>query len=78
MKLSELLALVATLMLIAGAWLRWRLAWLCSDAEEEAKDKKITEAEARRRIQRLNYACPALTFGGLGLLVVALLLLAWH
>ena len=74
MKSSELLALVATLMLTAGAWLRWRLPWLCSDAEEDAKDKKITEAEARRRIRRLHSACPVLTFIGLGLLAVALLL----
>jgi hypothetical protein len=42
MKTSEVLALVATLMLTLGSWLRWRLSWVCSVAEEAAKDKKIT------------------------------------
>jgi hypothetical protein len=74
MNLSEQLATIAALMLATGAWMRWRLPWLCSDAEEAAKDQKITEEEARRRIRRLHQACPALTFGGLGLLVVALVL----
>jgi hypothetical protein len=76
MNPSELLALIASLMLIVGAWLRWRLPWLCSDAEEAVKNRKISEDEARRRIRLLHGACPALTLGGLALLALALALLA--
>ena len=71
MHLPELLALVAVVMIIAGAWLRWRLAAYCSDAEEDAKDGKITPHQARKRITQYNWLCPLLTMLGVGLLILA-------
>ncbi len=71
MDKHELLALAAILMIAAGTWLRWRLAAYCSDAEEDAKDKKITPEEARRRIRLINWSVPALTILGLVLLAEA-------
>lgn len=47
LKTSEVFVLIRPLMLTLGSWLRWRLLWLFSDAEEAAKDKKITKEEAR-------------------------------
>ncbi len=72
MDKHELLALSAALMVAAGTWLRWRLTAYCSDAEEDAKDKKITPEMARRRITLINWGVPALTILGLLLLVVGL------
>ena len=68
----ELLALAAVLMIAAGTWLRWRLPSYCSDAEEAAKDGKITGLQARSRITLFTYACPVLTVAGLILLLVSL------
>ncbi len=72
MVLHELLALAAVLMIATGTWLRWRLPSYCSDAEEDAKDGKITGLQARSRITLITYASPVLTVTGLVLLVVTL------
>lgn len=71
MDKHELLALAAIFIVVSGIWLRWRLAAYCSDAEEDAKDKKITPEEARRRITLINWSVPVITVLGLVLLLEA-------
>ena len=73
MNQREALLLAGLALIGAGVWLRWRLSWYCSDAEEAAKDGKITTAAARRRIQWLTWGTPALTMAGLLLLIFAAL-----
>jgi hypothetical protein len=72
MDKHELMAVVAIPMIATGVWLHWRIAWYCSEAEEDVKDKKITEEQARRRIALLNWTWPVLTVAGLALLMLAL------
>ena len=71
MDKHELLGLTAMIMIAAGTWLRWQLAAYCSDAEEDAKDKKISLEAARRRIRFINWGVPLITIFGLVLLVEA-------
>jgi hypothetical protein len=71
MDKHELLALAAIAIIAAGVWLRWRLDAYCSDAEEDVKDKKITQAQARRRIAIIQWGIPGVTILGLLLLAEA-------
>lgn len=52
---------------LAG-WLQWRLTWLSSDVEEEAKDGKITSEQAEFRLRLLRLTGPLLM--GLGTVIV--------
>jgi len=54
---------------LAG-WLQWRLTWLSSDVEEEAKDGKITAEQAEYRLRMLRRTGPLLM--GFGVLIVLL------
>ncbi|MEI6861033.1 MAG: hypothetical protein WCL04_02150 [Verrucomicrobiota bacterium] len=71
MDKHEQLALAAIALVAAGIWLRWRLDFYCSDAEEDVKDKKITAEQARRRIAFIKWGVPAVTILGLLLLTEA-------
>jgi hypothetical protein len=73
MDKHEMLGLAAILMVAAGTWLRWRLVAYCEDAEEGIKEKKITPAQAHRRITVIRWGVPVITIFGLVLLLEAYL-----
>jgi hypothetical protein len=72
MDKHQMLALGGLPLILTGVWVHWRLAWYCSDAEEAVKDRKLTPAQAQRRIALLHRACTVLTVVGLIMLAVGL------
>jgi hypothetical protein len=54
-----------------------RLCWLASEhrmsIEEDAKDGKLTEKEARRRINQLAWSGPAIVIAGVAMIALTLL-----
>ncbi len=70
-RFYEIAALFASIVTLIGVRLRWRLAWHFSEAEEAAKNDKITPEQARHRIRFLTWFCPSLIVTGLSLFLVA-------
>jgi hypothetical protein len=64
------LGVVAIVITSIGMWLQWRLAAHRENAEEAVKDGKLTELQARRRIQLFGICSPAITVIGVALLLV--------
>ena len=59
----ELLAAAAVTLL--GVWLCWLAPHHRMSVEENAKDGRLTDDEARRKIRRISWAGPVVTFIGL-------------
>ncbi len=72
-NVSDSLLFAAGLVLVlAGMYLRWKLAYHVMEAEEQAKDGWLDEAQARRRASFLRYGGPAMILLGAAAFVVVL------
>lgn len=65
---KELLLVAAGLVTLLGVWLCWLAPDHRMTAEENAKDGRLTDDEARRKISRTAWAGPLVTFIGLAAL----------
>ncbi len=71
-RLFEIVGLVGVVKIVMGMWLNWKITWLRSDAEEAAKDGRITERAARARIKFYEWFFPFLIISGIALLAIAM------
>ena len=63
---------MATIITLVGVRLCWAAPHDRMSIEERAKDGKLTEEQARRRIGRLAWFGPMVTLAGVALLCLAL------
>ena len=54
---------------------RWRSHWHLADVEEDLKNDKLTPEQAQRRSRWIEIRASGLIFGGLGLMLMALVAL---
>lgn len=69
---QALLFVGGVIAMLLGVYLRWRLPHERMAAEEYTKDRRMTEDQARQRIQLLRFGGPAAVI--VGLVLFALLL----
>lgn len=69
----ELAAYAAVVITLLGVRLCWRAPRYRMSMEERAKDGRLTEDEARRRITFIAWLGPSIAIFGCGLLAAALL-----
>ncbi len=70
--IDEIGLLVVVLITLAGVWLRLYLPRHRMSVEEQMKNNKLTETEARRQVKNLETCATAVTLLGLLLLVLVL------
>lgn len=70
---SEIGAAAGVLLTLVGVRLCWRAPRYRMSIEERAKDGKITEREARRKIAMLAWLGPAIALAGCALFAVVIL-----
>jgi hypothetical protein len=67
----ELVGMAGAVTTIFGMWLHAQIPWHSSDAEELAKDGKLTEEMARQRIRFIVWRAAAITLVGVALFLAA-------
>jgi hypothetical protein len=67
-QLKEIAIGVAAIITLLGVRLCWEAPHNRMSIEERAKDGKLTEEQARRKISRLAWFGPLVTFAGVALL----------
>lgn len=70
---QEAMIIVATVITLVGTRLSWGASRYRMSIEERAKDGKLTEDQARRRIRTMDVSGPMVIVLGVTLLVYALL-----
>ena len=70
---TEIAALIAVVMTLIGVRLCWRAPRYRMSIEERAKDGRLTEEQARRKIAIFRWLGPILALAGCALLAGALL-----
>lgn len=71
---SNLCLVVAIILTLSGVWIQWHAGEYSMSAEEAIKNRKLTAEQVVRRLVLIRRGGQVLTFSGLGLLLVALLL----
>jgi hypothetical protein len=64
-ELREYELIAAAAVTLLGVWLCWLAPHHRMSVEENAKDGHLTDEEARRKIKRISWAGPVVTFIGL-------------
>jgi len=70
---QEVMIIVATVITLVGTRLSWGAPRYRMSIEERAKDGKLTEDQARRRIRTMDLTGPTVIVLGVALLAYALL-----
>ena len=70
---QEAMIIVATVITLVGTRLSWGATRYRMSVEERAKDGKLTEEQARRRIRTMDASGPTVIVVGVALLAYALL-----
>ena len=65
---------IAVGLMLTGAWVQWRSSWYQMDAEEDMKDKKLTQDQVHQRIRMIRWSGFALTAAGIVLLIAGLII----
>lgn len=73
LKTAEFIGLIGLILCLASAWLNWSLSGRVAHIEDRQKDGKITEDQAKAKMQFWKFFSPALTLIGFGLIMVAFL-----
>jgi hypothetical protein len=73
---QELGLAIAMVLTFLGMVMHWRLPRQRMAMEEQMKDGKMTEMQARRRLRLFNWFAPAVTLTGIALLLGAMLAFA--
>jgi hypothetical protein len=71
---GELAILVAAVVTLCGVWICWQAPYYRMQVEERAKDGKLTEEQARRRVTHSSWVGPAVVFIGMTALCWAFLI----
>ena len=74
MLYSTLCLIVAILLTLSGVWVQWHVGEYSMSAEEAMKNRKLTAEQVVRRLVLIRRGGQILTFTGMGLLVLSLLL----
>jgi len=64
-EVKESLLIVSAGVTLLGVWLCWLAPHHRMSVEENAKDGRLTDEQARRKINRIAWAGPLVTFIGL-------------
>ena len=71
--LREIILGMGILVTLVGVYHCWHAPSYRMSIEERAKDGKMTDAEAHRSIQRLNWFGPMVVLGGMAVISLAVL-----
>ncbi len=72
---STLCFVIATGLTLSGVWIQWRVHEYAMDAEVAMKNRKLTGEQVARRLVLIKRSGRILTFLGIGMLIVTLMLL---
>ncbi len=70
---QDLILVVGVVVTILGTRLCWNVPRYRMSIEERTKDGKLTEDEARKKIERMNWYGPAIIVGGFILIAYGLI-----
>jgi hypothetical protein len=72
---STLCFVIATILTLSGVWIQWHAHEYVMNAEEAMKNRKLTGEQVVRRLVLIRRSGLILTFAGIGMLLVSLMLL---
>lgn len=72
---STLCFVIATGLTLSGVWIQWRAREYVMDAEEAMKNRKLTGEQVARRLVLIRLVGRMLTYLGIGMLIVTLMVL---
>ena len=72
---STLCFVIATGLTLSGVWIQWRAHEYVMDAEEAMKNRKLTGEQVARRLVLIRLVGRMLTYLGIGMLIVTLMVL---
>ena len=71
---SNLCLVIAIILTLAGVWIQWHVGEYSMSGEEAVKNRKLTAEQVVRRLVLIRRSGQVLTFSGMGLLLVSLLM----
>jgi hypothetical protein len=73
---STLCLVIAVVLTLSGVWVQWNVHDYSMNAEEAMKNRKMTAEQVVRRLILIRRGGRILTFAGMALLIVSVLMIA--